>query len=416
MTTTTTRATTTIRTARTTVVQRRGENAKTRSLRGSVSSKNNNNTKARTMVARSAGKHYFSVEEDSPDEDTIFFDPLDILLLSEEKDFGRCNTNTNTKTLNTATRMMMMTTTVGYVGLTTDINSVSAGTRGSGFLLQNFEGAKAFAASSQQSIDPFANFSPVCPASDGVFRVGQRLALSLAGDSNIENYRPLINDVLIRVRTELCVLESFVRETAIPFVQTKGLGWVLPRHETSETYLAGVVFVVGANFILLGSTKVVAILAIYHDLSVGLVARGMGGLLGFMSPGDVRKAREEEFEKLMTKQMEETKKVMLDANMSASEREKKTTEISTRYATEMEKIKSTQEDKERSDETSGIAKFRKGASVIAIPLKVYGTVSRKTREILEVFDTFCSRYFVAFTVTYIIVKTLHYVVFPDALG
>ena len=46
----------------------------------------------------------------------------------------------------------------------------------------------------------------------------------------------------------------------------------------------------------------------------------MGGLLGFMSPGDVRKAREEEFEKLMTKQMEE-KKVMLDANMSASERE-----------------------------------------------------------------------------------------------
>ena len=389
-----------------------------RSLRGSVSSKNTNeNTKARrTMVTRRAGKHYFSVEEDSRDEDTNIFDPLDILLLSEEKDFGRCN-NTNTKTLNTATRMMMMTTTVGYVGLTTDINSTSDGTNGSGFLLQNFEGAgNAFAASSQQSIDPFANFSPVCPASDGVFRVGQRLALSLAGDSNIENYRPLINDVLIRVRTELCVLESFVRETAIPFVQTKGLGWVLPRHETSETYLAGVVFVVGANFILLGSTKVVAILAIYHDLSVGLVARGMGGLLGFMSPGDVRKAREEEFEKLMTKQMEETKKVMLDANMSASEREKKTTEISTRYATEMEKIKSTQEDKERSDETSGIAKFRKGARVIAIPLKVYGTVSRKTREILEVFDTFCSRYFVAFTVTYIIVKTLHYVVFPDALG
>lgn len=366
-------------------------------------------------ITRRAGKH-FSVEDDSPDDESIF-DPLDILLSSEEND-GRCNdtNNTNKKTLKAAT-MMMTTSSVGYVGLTTDINSTSAGTHdGSGFL-QNFEGAgNAFAASSQQSIDPFANFSPVCPGSDGVFRVGQRLALSLAGDSNIENYRPLINDVLIRVRTELCVLESFVRETAIPFVQTKGLGWVLPRHETSETYLAGVVFVVGANFILLGSTKVVAILAIYHDLSLGLVARGMGGLLGFMSPGDVRKAREEEFEKLMTKQMEETKKVMLDANMSASEREKKTTEISTRYATEMEKIKSTQEDKERSDETSGIAKFRKGASVVAIPLKVYGTVSRKTREILEVFDTFCSRYFVAFTVTYIIVKTLHYVVFPDALG
>ena len=59
------------------------------------------------------------------------------------------------------------------------------------------------------------------------------------------------------------------------------------------------------------------------------------------------KAKEEEFEKLMTKQMEETKEVMLDSNISASEREEKTSEISTRYATEMEKIKATQEDKER---------------------------------------------------------------------
>ena len=32
----------------------------------------------------------------------------------------------------------------------------------------------------------------------------------------MEDYRPLINDVLIRVRTELCVLESFTRETAVP--------------------------------------------------------------------------------------------------------------------------------------------------------------------------------------------------------
>ena len=142
----------------------------------------------------------------------------------------------------------------------------------------------------------------------------------------------------------------------------------------------------------------------------------MGGLLGFMSPGDVMKAKEEEFEKLMTKQMEETKEVMLDSNISASEREKKTSEISTRYATEMEKIKATQEDKERLDETSGVAKIRKAAIVLSIPLKVYGTVSRKTREVLEVFDTFCSRYFVAFTVTYIIVKTMHFVVFPDVLG
>ena len=35
------------------------------------------------------------------------------------------------------------------------------------------------------------------------------------------------------------------------------------------------------------------------------------------------KAKEEEFEKLMTKQMEETKEVMLDSNISASEKRKR---------------------------------------------------------------------------------------------
>jgi hypothetical protein len=59
-------------------------------------------------------------------------------------------------------------------------------------------------------------------ASDGVFRVGQRAALSLAGDENIENYRPLINDVLIRVRTELCILESFGREVGLYTLNAAG--------------------------------------------------------------------------------------------------------------------------------------------------------------------------------------------------
>ena len=54
------------------------------------------------------------------------------------------------------------------------------------------------------------------------------------------------------------MLESFGRETAVPFLQQKGVAWGLPLHETSETYLAGVAFMVGANYILHGSTKVVA--------------------------------------------------------------------------------------------------------------------------------------------------------------
>ena len=45
-----------------------------------------------------------------------------------------------------------------------------------------------------------------------------------------------------------------------------------------------------------------------------------------------------------------------------------------------------------------------------------GKASGVVRNSLEVFDTFCSRYFVAFTVTYIIIKTTHYVFFPDIFG
>ena len=104
-----------------------------------------------------------------------------------------------------------------------------------------------------------------------------------------------------QVRTGLCVLESFGRETAVPFLfQQKGGAWVPPLHETSETYLAGVAFMVGATFILHGSTKVVA--ASRPQLCLRLVlwgcdcvARGALWVLpavalrGGMGPGKVNK-------------------------------------------------------------------------------------------------------------------------------
>jgi hypothetical protein len=253
----------------------------------------------------------------------------------------------------------------------------------------------------------------VCPASDGVFRVGQKAALGLAGADNIENYRPLINDVLIRVRTELCVLESFSRETALPFIREKGLGWVLPLHETSETYLAGVVFMVGANFILLGSTKVVAILAIYHDLSLGLVCRAAGGLLGMATPEADAETREREFSELAEKQSSEMKAVMLDAGLDKAAREARTKEIASRYAALMEDTKSAADLRVETNANSPLASARAAAGAVSVPLKVYGKASGMLRNGLEVFDTFCSRYFVAFTVTYIILKTTHYVLFPN---
>jgi hypothetical protein len=275
------------------------------------------------------------------------------------------------------------------------------------------DAAALSATTTAAGIDPFFNFNPVCPASDGVFRVGQKAALGLAGADNIENYRPLINDVLIRVRTELCVLESFSRETALPFIREKGLGWVLPLHETSETYLAGVVFMVGANFILLGSTKVVAILAIYHDLSLGLVCRAAGGLLGMATPEADAETREREFSELAEKQSSEMKAVMLDAGLDKAAREARTKEIASRYAALMEDTKSAADLRVETNANSPLASARAAAGAVSVPLKVYGKASGMLRNGLEVFDTFCSRYFVAFTVTYIILKTTHYVLFPN---
>jgi len=261
------------------------------------------------------------------------------------------------------------------------------------------------------AIDPFFSFNPVCPAADGVFRAGQRTALAIAGDNNIQNYRPLINDVLIRVRTELCVLESFSRETAVPFVQEKGLGWVLPLHETSETYLAGVVFMIGTNFILLGSTKVVAILSIYHDLALGLPARLLGKFLGLADSNPAAKA-EAKLESVMEKQMAEVKKVMA-AGKDPLKVSEDISAVNLRYQGEIEVLKQEQLSAEADRREGSVGKALSVASAVAIPFKFYGNSSKVIRNVLEVFDTFCSRYFVTFTVGYIIIKTAHYVFFPD---
>ena len=88
------------------------------------------------------------------------------------------------------------------------------------------------------------NFQPVCPASDGFYRFGKDLVVGLVGPESVKEYAPLIAGGLLRVRLELCVVESFVYEAIVPFVRQNGLSWVLPLHETVETFLAGVVLAV----------------------------------------------------------------------------------------------------------------------------------------------------------------------------
>ena len=64
-------------------------------------------------------------------------------------------------------------------------------------------------------------------------------------------------------------------------------------------------------------------------------------------------------------------------------------------------------------QSSTVGKFGKTAAAVAVPLRLYGQGSAVVRYVLEAFDTFCSRYFVALTVAYIVVKTTHYVLFPN---
>jgi hypothetical protein len=121
------------------------------------------------------------------------------------------------------------------------------------------------------------NFNPICPASDGVYRTLQGTTQAIVGDEAFIEYRPLIAGGLLRIRLELCVVESFFNEAVGPFIQKNGFGWILPLHETVETFLAGSVFSLASTFILVGSTKIISVIVTYVDLFVGLPSRVFGG-------------------------------------------------------------------------------------------------------------------------------------------
>jgi hypothetical protein len=125
--------------------------------------------------------------------------------------------------------------------------------------------------------DP-STFQPVCGASDGVYRTLQGVIQAMVGEASYREYSPLIAGSLLRVRLELCVVESFFNEAIAPFIRSRGLSWVLPLHETVETFLAGVVFAVATNFILIGSTKIITVLVTYTDVFVGFPIRLVSGV------------------------------------------------------------------------------------------------------------------------------------------
>lgn len=129
---------------------------------------------------------------------------------------------------------------------------------------------------SSGSFDP-KNFVPICGASDNFYRLLQGSTKAIVGPENFQEYGPLIASGLLRVRLELCVVESFFNEAVGPFIQQNGLSWVLPVHETVETFLAGTVFALATTFILVGSTKLLTVLFTYLDFLVGGPMRLLGG-------------------------------------------------------------------------------------------------------------------------------------------
>jgi len=215
------------------------------------------------------------------------------------------------------------------------------------------------------------NFRPVCPASDRFYVIGKNFADALLGAEGAE-YRPLAIEALLRVRLEVCVLESFVYEAIVPFVQRKGLGWVLPLHETLDTVIAGTVFAVALNFILFGTTKILAVLSIYHDFLIGAPLR----LIGF-AVWPEKKVKEIPF---------------IQVNWPGTP--------------PPEPVKEEDESPQGSPPALPLAVF--GGIC-----KGYGVLAEFLKNFLEGLDTFVGRYLVLVSITYVIFKWAHFRIFPD---
>jgi len=226
------------------------------------------------------------------------------------------------------------------------------------------------------------NFKPVCAASDSFYRFLQGSTQALVGMDNFVEYGPLISGGLLRVRLELCVVESFFSEAVGPFIKANGLGWILPIHETVETFLAGFIFAVATTFILVGSTKLLAVIVFYGDLLVGVPCRLFGGFAFDRALG---------------------KPVTLDIGIGPWKKQ----------IIGPADSQNVMGDEKISDLGNNIQVQQYPALLLSGAVKVVGEVSKVTRELVEGADFFVGRYLTILASGYIALKFLHYKVFPD---
>eukprot|EP00571_Detonula_confervacea_P016554 CAMPEP_0172311056 /NCGR_PEP_ID=MMETSP1058-20130122/13654_1 /TAXON_ID=83371 /ORGANISM="Detonula confervacea, Strain CCMP 353" /LENGTH=378 /DNA_ID=CAMNT_0013024113 /DNA_START=60 /DNA_END=1196 /DNA_ORIENTATION=+ len=230
------------------------------------------------------------------------------------------------------------------------------------------------------------SFKPICGASDSFYRFLQGSTRAVVGDDNFSEYGPLIAGGLLRIRLELCVVESFFNEAVGPFIKENGLSWILPLHETVETFLAGTIFALATTFILVGSTKLIQIIAFYGDLVVGGPSRLIGGFFFDRARGEP---------------------VTLDVSFFGFW---KTRLVGPPVDFKEEELKKA---------TKPLLDFE-NVKPVEIPLlvlsggvKVVGEASKLFREFIEALDLFVGRYLVLLASGYIILKFVHFKVFPD---
>jgi hypothetical protein len=240
-------------------------------------------------------------------------------------------------------------------------------------------------------------FQPVCGASDGFYRFLQQSSVTLIGNENYDQYKPLIAGGLLRVRLELCVVESFLNEAVVPFIRDNGLSWVLPWHETVETFIAGAIFAFATTFVFIGSTKILTVIVTYTDFLFGLPARLLGGFA---------------FDRA------QSKPVTFDVGFGP---------FKTRVVGPSEEELANQAPIDITKQSiptvlllflsGAVNYFGKGLGVRCRLLISVHSISHHSfqlmREVLEAIDFFVGRYLVLWASLYLIIKFLHFKVFPD---
>jgi hypothetical protein len=308
------------------------------------------------------------------DEDTI----IDFAFCQRECDSFSEDFTASTNLI-TANNEKITTTTTDDLSLLTIAFTTS--TVGLMVLSEAAHAAIEMPKSLQGSFDP-SSFVPVCAASDGFYRFLQSSTQTIVGRENFIEYGPLIASGLLRVRLELCVVESFFNEAVGPFIRQNGLSWVLPLHETVETFLAGTVFALATTFILVGSTKLLTVIFTYADFLVGAPLRFFGGYIFDRSRG---------------------KPVTVDIGLGP-------------FKTRVIGPKDAPAETNKYDYSIDMDKVSPGEIPIVVvsgSLKVFGQAIGLLRETLDAIDLFVGKSLVLWVTFYVLIKFLHFKVFPD---